>query len=192
MIRKLLFNLWYFQRHPLPWDTGISPPELVDFIRQNPPGRALDLGCGTGTNVITLARHGWEANGVDFAWRAIRLARRKAREAGVQARFEVGDVTRLHKPPASFDLILDIGCFHSLSASGREAYLRQAASLLAPNGAFLLYAFIREGFSRSGSGLVEAELEEIASHMELVQRKDGSERGQRPSAWLLFRSPKRL
>ena len=52
-LRRLSFLLWYF-RDP-PWDTNISPPELLDFINRHPPGRVLDLGCGTGTNVITLA-----------------------------------------------------------------------------------------------------------------------------------------
>jgi methylase of polypeptide subunit release factors len=74
MMRKLFFNLAYLQK-PV-WDTGISPPELLDFIANHNPGRALDLGCGTGTNSITLAKHGWEVTGVDFVKRAINLARR--------------------------------------------------------------------------------------------------------------------
>ena len=35
------------------WD---FPTELMDFLQRHPPGRALDLGCGTGINVITFAR----------------------------------------------------------------------------------------------------------------------------------------
>ena len=77
LFRRLLYNLWYYF-HP-PWDTGISPPELMDFIKSHPPERALDMGCGTGTNVITLAQHGWQAMGVDFTRRAIKLGRRKVR-----------------------------------------------------------------------------------------------------------------
>ncbi len=36
-----------------PWDSGVPPPELVSVVEGPgalPPGRALDLGCGTGTN----------------------------------------------------------------------------------------------------------------------------------------------
>jgi len=38
-----------------PWDTGVPPPELVSVVEGNDrlvPGKALDLGCGTGTNSI--------------------------------------------------------------------------------------------------------------------------------------------
>src|SRR6267378_7272369 len=81
-----------------PWDTGVPPPELVSVVEGEDrfaPGIAIDLGCGTGTNSIYLAQHGWDATGIDFVPRAIKAARRKAAAAGVSPRFMVGDVTRL-------------------------------------------------------------------------------------------------
>lgn len=42
----------------------------MEFIAGTPPGKALGFGCGTGTNAITLARHGWQVTGVDFAPKA--------------------------------------------------------------------------------------------------------------------------
>ena len=77
-LRRLQFNFWYF-RNP-PWDSGITPPELFEFIQSHPAGRAIDIGCGTGTNVITLAKIGWQVTGFDFAARAIQLAKRKAKK----------------------------------------------------------------------------------------------------------------
>ena len=29
-LRRTLFNLWYYRKPP--WDTGVSPPELMQFI----------------------------------------------------------------------------------------------------------------------------------------------------------------
>ena len=58
-----------------PWDSGVSPPELVAAVegpQALPPGRALDLGCGTGTNAIYMARHGWDVTGADLVGRPLR------------------------------------------------------------------------------------------------------------------------
>ena len=69
----MTFDLWYLRRPP--WDSGIVPPEVEDFIRDNAPGHALDLGCGTGTSSLGLAQAGWTVTGVDFARRAISTAK---------------------------------------------------------------------------------------------------------------------
>jgi cyclopropane fatty-acyl-phospholipid synthase-like methyltransferase len=183
LLRRLFFNLWYFRRPP--WDTGITPPEVNAFISVNPPGRALDMGCGTGTNVITLAKNGWQVVGVDFAAKAIRSARRKANTAGVRAEFRVGDVSRLEGVDGQFDLVLDIGCFHSLTPPAKAAYADQLTRLLAPGGTFLLYTFISQP-DETGSGLQPGELQLLTSRFKLAERQDGSDRGRRPSAWLRF------
>lgn len=184
-LRKLFFNLQYLGSPP--WDTGITPPELRAFIAQHPAGRALDLGCGTGTNVLALARAGWEATGVDFSGKAIRMARRKARQAGLPVHFLREDVVRLQGIHGPFDLILDIGCFHSLPPAHHQGYAQKIAELLAPEGTYLLYAFFREPASTQ-PGITQPELDAAFSRLHLFRRQDGSERGRRPSAWLWYRN----
>ena len=95
------------------WDTGITPPEIMAVLAELPAGKALDLGCGTGTNVRTLLEHGWEADGVDFVEQAIEIARTKL-GAFPPERFGLycGDVSQLDAIPAlraPFDLAIDIG-----------------------------------------------------------------------------------
>ncbi|GIV83118.1 MAG: type 11 methyltransferase [Candidatus Roseilinea sp.] len=188
--RWLEFNRWYLRRERPPWDTGVSPPELLAFIEAHPPGRALDLGCGTGTNVITLAQRGWQVTGVDFAVKAIMEAKRKAREAGVQADLRLGDVTRLSALAGPFDLILDIGCFHGLPADGRSAYARHVKRLLAPEGTFLLYVMFKADAQSPRSGILATDLAIFAPELALVARADGVDAARgRPSAWLMYRSP---
>lgn len=181
MYRKLFFNLIYLKR-PI-WDTGKSPPELLDFIATHTPGSALDLGCGTGTNVITLARHGWKVTGVDYSILAINRAERKAKENNVSVNLEVKDVTRLDNIDDKFDLILDIGCFHSLPASGRQRYITTVDRLLADVGTYLLYTFLIAGQEWARPGSTEANLQFISDKLYIVDRKDGTERGIRSSAW---------
>lgn len=182
--RWLHFTGLYY-RHPR-WDTGISPPELITFLESHPAGRALDLGCGTGTNAITMARCGWQVTGVDFIRRAIHAGRRKAKAATVEVDFRVGDVTQLKGIQGQFDLVLDIGCFHSLSASQRQQYINNLDNLLAPGGSFLIYLFIKSSPEQAGPGLLEADLSGIEQHLRLLERRDGTDRGDRPSAWLRF------
>jgi cyclopropane fatty-acyl-phospholipid synthase-like methyltransferase len=183
--QRIFYALMYFRRPP--WDTGISPPELMEHIATHPPGRALDLGCGTGTNALTLAEHGWQVTAVDFIPRALQQARRKARQAGVIVDFHLDDVTRLDGIRGPFDLALDIGCFHSLAPSGRQAYLQNLERLLAPGGVFLVYAFLRAADDPGSPGLTEAEIAAISSRLEPVNRLNSTERGRVPSAWLTWR-----
>lgn len=186
ILKKLLFQIMYLRRPR--WDTGITPPEVMAFLQAHPPGRALDLGCGTGTNAITLAKHGWQVVGVDFIGRAIRQARRKARHAGFQIEFQQDDVTRLRGVQPPFDLVLDIGCFHSLKDSGKQTYIQNLPRLLAPGGTFLLYAFFKTTPDQN-NGLHESDLVLLDETLRLVERQAGSERGVRPSAWFTYAAP---
>jgi len=185
LFRRLLFQYWYFGQPK--WDTGISPPELLEFIQKHRPGRAIDIGCGTGTNVITLAKAGWQVTGVDFAPRAIHLAKRKMRETGSQAELSVNDATNLRGINGPYDLALDIGCFHGIPKDGQSKYVNQLNRILASNGFWLMYGFFKPSTAHTGPGLVEADMNLISSQLTLISRRDGfDDKRDRPSAWFLF------
>lgn len=186
MLRRLIFNFWYFRKPP--WDSGISPPELLEFVNTHPAGKAIDLGCGTGTNVITLARAGWQVTGVDFASRAIRMAKAKLTSGNIQADLQVSDVTKLDHITGPFDLALDIGCFHSLTRAGKQEYLTQLDRILAPNGFWLMYGFFNSGTPPSAPGLAEADIDLIKTRLCLLSRQNGFDRRERTSAWFLFQN----
>ena len=118
-LNRLMYTLMYFRRPP--WDSGQTPPELLEYLKTRTPGRAIDLGCGTGTNIITLASLGWNVTGVDFVPAAVEQARRKAKMAGILADLRVGDVTRLDDITGPFDFSLDLGCYHSLPGPEKTA-----------------------------------------------------------------------
>jgi SAM-dependent methyltransferase len=135
---------WRYWIGRTPWDSGITPPEVLDFLQRTAPGRALELGCGTGTNAVALAQRGWQVTAIDFSWQAVQAARRKARQAGVTVRFLRRDATRLDDLPGPFDLAVDIGCFHSLDPQARPGYATSLARLLRPGATYLLYTFLDE------------------------------------------------
>jgi SAM-dependent methyltransferase len=183
MLQRLLYNLWYYF-HP-PWDTGIIPPEVVEAVEGPgalPPGRALDLGCGTGTNSLYLARHGWQVVGVDLAATAIRRARRKAEGTGLSLDFHAADVTRLDFLDPPFDLALDIGCFHALDAQGQRRYRDQLCRLLNPGARFMLYAFGPHPGRFIRMGIARDQVRRLFEPDFLLRRVDGGEDPTGPSA----------
>ena len=108
--------------------------------REPPYGRALDLGCGSGIWAVELGRRGWQVAGVDFVPKALRRARKRAEEAGVEIQFVEGDVTNLEPTGtgSGFRLLLDFGCFHDeLTDEQRQAEGREATAV-ADSGAILL------------------------------------------------------
>lgn len=110
--------------------------------RQPPYGQALDLGCGSGTWSVELARRGWHVTGVDMVPKAVRAASERARQAGVEARFLEGDVTALRATGvgSGFRLVLDFGTVHGLTRAQREAVGREVNAVAAAGSTLLIYA----------------------------------------------------
>jgi len=179
--RRIMYNLIYRLGSPR-WDTGITPPEVVAIIEGAEaisPGRALDLGCGTGTNVIYLTQHGWEVVGVDFSPIAIQEAREKAKGTP-RATFVEGDVSQLSHLgiQGPFDFVLDIGCFHGLPDHSRQAYVREVARVTRPGGLFMIWAIAsdRRPFLPGVPTMQEKEIAERFGQdftLERVQKGEG-------------------
>jgi len=131
------------------WPTG----ELAAALALLPAGRALDLGCGHGTESLQLAAAGWNVVGIDREPSAIAEAERRRERLGLPpsaARFQRANALRYREPsPGRYSLVLDRLVFiNLLHFRERQALLRTAAHALAPGGVFLL----RWHFSPNGHG----------------------------------------
>ena len=182
-----------------PWDTGVSPPELLEAIENPPAGlprRMLDIGCGTGTNCLTLARRGWHTVGVDFAPVAIDTARQKLQvfaddiaRAGGSARFLVADITRL-APPAPderYSLLLDLGCLNGIPPALHANYAKMVAEQTLPGALFLLYSHLPVAGRERPRGVTPEELDRLlATAFRLERREMGTapQGGQSMWNWL--------
>ena len=171
------------------WDTGVTPPEVVEVIEGDDPpsGRALDLGCGTGTNVLYLARHGFEVLGVDFSPLAIETARAKLEGVPGVTVLE-GDVTKLSSlgVEGPFDFLLDIGCFHGLKRRRRDAYAREVTRIAGPGALFMVFAWGRRGPSGLTTGVTRREMgERFAPDFDLFRVLPGTQ--PKGAAWYYLR-----
>lgn len=160
-----------------PWDQDDPPEELlrvVDGPRALPPGRALDLGCGTGADAVFLATRGWKVTGVDSVPKALDAARRRSAEAGVDVDWRRGEVGALADAGVEglFDLVYDVGCFHGLSDAARARCADAITSMAGPAAVLLVFAFVPGRRGPAPRGIGEAELvDRFGPHWKLVHRR---------------------
>jgi len=147
MVSSRVYDLFY--RYWAPWDSIGVRPQLVDLLESGRVDaercpRAIDLGCGTGANVVYLAELGFDAWGVDFSELAVRKSNSRATGAGVEATFVQGDLTADSiegVEDGSFDFIVDFGTLDDMRGEKREAMARTITRLSRPGTVFLEYCF---------------------------------------------------
>ncbi|WP_028459186.1 cyclopropane-fatty-acyl-phospholipid synthase family protein [Chloroflexus sp. Y-396-1] len=183
----------------IPWDHSEPPPEIITLSNELPPGRAIDLGCGTGRACIWLARAGWQVDGIDFVPEAIAIARERVAVAGVadKVRLFVADATRLDFLTEPYDLAIDVGCGHGFSEPELNAYLDEVRRLLRPGGLFAFFAHLRTP-TTPDAAILKTHIEQtlllaaLQSRFIIEQFVPGETvvMGQRgPSAWIYLRRP---
>jgi SAM-dependent methyltransferase len=124
--------------HDIPWHRDEPEAFLVDVIqKRNKPGKALDVGCGTGSFSIYLAKQGYDVTGFDLFPRALEMGQERAAREGVQVNWVQGDLFTWD-PPQQFDFVLDSGCLHSLVGGNLRRYKERLLTWLAPAGDYVL------------------------------------------------------
>ncbi|OBA71886.1 methyltransferase type 12 [Mycobacterium sp. 1554424.7] len=178
-----------------PWEGHSIGQGLRDLVEGTPDtpalpaGSALDVGCGTGDCAIYLAQHGWKVTGVDYVEKPLEKARAKACTAEVAVNFARADVTQLSQSGIGegFQLIVDNGCIHNMSAADREAYVREVSAVAAPDARLYIVAFPPGG--RLGvPGIDRAEIERrFSSRWTLLSTGDERELDDKtPTYYYLF------
>ena len=138
----------------IPWDRT-STPTIIKAMQAGPgmfkPGRALDLGCGSGRESLYLAQHGWQVTGVDGEQRALARAQKRATAAGATVEWVHGDVTRLREANVTgpFEFLVDSRCFHSMTDRERARYCESITEVASADAQLLMVAFGR-GRGRGG------------------------------------------
>jgi len=144
------------------------------------------MGCGTGTNAVTLTQNGWQTVGVDFSPKAIAAARRKAAQLGLAIQFYLADVADLGFLHDSFDYIFDIGCLFALTAVQQKKYAAEITRLLKPGGDFMLYAWLPRSHKGKIRGISSRRVADLFQPALLQTQMVKGRDGPGESAWYWF------
>ncbi len=194
-----------------PFLTDKPDENLVGYFEQGylKPGRAIDLGCGTGRNAVYLAKAGCRVDAVDLSETAVRKARTFARRSEVDVEFTVGSIFDLALSGGRYDLAYDAGLLHHLQPHRRPYYLKKVHAILKPNGVFGMTCFdvsggvpkedweiYEEGKMPPGIGYTEDRLRAILQHyFEIIEfrpmktQPDDSELFGIPGLWAILIRP---
>ena len=141
---RAIFDHLYSDTVPS-WDTGRPQPELVNLAAAGGiTGNVLDIGCGSGENVLYLRQMGLAATGMDLSSEAIRSARVKAQARRLDTRFLVGDALNLASLGSRFDTIIACGLFHLFSEQEQRRLAASVSGALREGGTFVMLALSRE------------------------------------------------
>jgi cyclopropane fatty-acyl-phospholipid synthase-like methyltransferase len=125
-----------------PWDIGRPQPAFLELAHAGSlRGSVLDVGCGTGEHALMAAGLGLNATGIDGSAKAIAIARDKARDRGLSARFLVWDALQLGSLDEQFDTVLDCGLFHVFEDGERPQFVDSLRAVIPPGGCYHLLCF---------------------------------------------------
>jgi SAM-dependent methyltransferase len=147
--------LWHYLHDPdlaQSYDAALAGTPLLaldlEFVRRHcaPPGRLVDLGCGTGRALVPLAREGHWVLGIDLSPEMLRVAGARAAAAGVAVERVRANLVELGGlADAAFDYAICL--FSTLGmvagADNRLRVLRHAHRLIRPGGKLVLHVHNR-------------------------------------------------
>ena len=114
------------------------------LARMQPGDAVLDVGCGTGTLALEVARLVGRAGrvaGVDPGTEQISRAHSKAAQHHVPISFQIGVIEQLAFPDRSFDVVLSTLMMHHLPAGLKRQGLAEIARVLKPGGRLVIADF---------------------------------------------------
>jgi tellurite methyltransferase len=164
---------------------SLPHPLLAKTAASLPPGRVLDLACGTGRNALWLAQHGWSVTAVDGSATAIEILRSRAGGAGVAIDAQVADLENagFTIEPAHYDLIAM--CYYF-----QRSLIEQCKQGLVPGGAMIAIALLIEpGKELSTFRLRQGELRGYFADWDILDYREGADAWEHKVGELVARRP---
>lgn len=116
-------------------------PDFKEFIK-NKKGKILDLGCGSGRNLIN--KKNLEFYEVDFSKNMLKFAKEKSKKENINAKFFISDLTELPFQKNFFDTAIFISVLHCINSNQkREQSLKELYRVLKPKAQVMISVWSR-------------------------------------------------
>jgi ubiquinone/menaquinone biosynthesis C-methylase UbiE len=140
-------HVWFIDTFWFRGQGRVLRQRAVTLARLQPGDAVLDVGCGTGTLAMEVARRVGRAGragrvaGVDPSPEQIARARSKAAGRHVPIEFQIGVIEQLAFPDQTFDVVFSTLMMHHLPQSLKRQGLTEIARVLKPGGRLVLADF---------------------------------------------------
>lgn len=136
-----------------------------------PPGRAVDAGCGHGSEALWLAANGWQVTAVDFSAAALAHARSIAESAGAEIAGRVewveADLATWTPQSGQYDLVISL-YVHTVGSV--QELIRRIGAGVAPGGSLLMVGHLpvdpATGAATPAAGQVQVSVESAVAALE--------------------------
>lgn len=123
--------------HRLSYPNDVFVRVTHRLLDPNTHPRGLDYGCGSGENLVHLARRGFEMTGADVSGSALATTRERLQEAGMDAQLELLQGARLPFADASFDVVVAWQVLTYNDWNSLATALSELERVLRPGGVFV-------------------------------------------------------
>jgi SAM-dependent methyltransferase len=156
--------------------------EAIGFDRYRGK-RLLEIGCGTGTDLLQFARGGASVTGVDLTPLSVEITRQRFEVYNLSGDFALEDAERLSLADESFDVVYSFGVLHHTPDTARA--IREAHRVLRRGGEAIIMLYNRASLYYWGSivlkrGILRGELLSKSVEQIMSERVEHSETGGRP------------
>ncbi|PIR92256.1 hypothetical protein COU01_02785 [Candidatus Falkowbacteria bacterium CG10_big_fil_rev_8_21_14_0_10_44_15] len=117
--------------------------DVVSLVRNytNKQGKVLEIGCGTGNNLVFFAENGWDTYGIDSNKKATEYARKLLKSKNQKAKVVTGNVEELPYRDKEFDLVLDRACLQHNQINSIKNIIKEVRRVLNRGGVFIIVNF---------------------------------------------------
>ncbi len=127
------------QINEYPFSDVVSYFKRLKFSKNKKKIKILEIGCGCGNNLSFLANEGYKVSGVDFSYKAIKIAKQIFKKKKLSSKLEVGNIKKLNWPNEEFDYVFDRAALTHNTYDDIPVIIDEVCRVLKKKGTFVSF-----------------------------------------------------